>query len=111
MNFMKDFLQDFCEANQYDIREYSGRNFARDCVGIVIPRRSQSLFGFYTAKAISEIGDDTDSKDRENFFELLEDFLKGAETDEMGRDDIILYNRHWKYAEWFPEEVLEDSEN
>jgi hypothetical protein len=102
-NFFKDILEPFCEAaDDYELREYSGRNYANNCVGVMIPSRGLIQF-------VMKLTKETMEADNVDFVEELEDFLRNIEQDSMGRHDIILYNSGWKWAEYNPE-WLEDIE-
>lgn len=99
-------LKEICEENEYEIREYSGRNFARDLMGIVIPNGMRS-FGMFvheltlkvSANALELQVEEKDSEANE-MYELLDDFIKSLEFDSMGRDDQILYNRNFKWEDY-----------
>lgn len=92
-------LSGFCESREYKLREYSGRNRASNCIGIVVPNGSFNLIQFVygLTKEISEIDSDIE---RENAFEYLEEFFSDLETDSFGRDSQILYNRNFLWLEF-----------
>ena len=99
-------LKEICEENEYEIREYSGRSFAKDLMGIVIPNGMRS-FGMFvheltlkvSTNALELQGEDKDSEARE-MYELLENFIQTLEFDSMGRDEQVLYSREFKWADY-----------
>lgn len=93
-------LTDFCESREYKLRDYSGRNHANNCIGIVVPNGSFNLIQFVygLTKNISEIDIDIE---RENAFEYLNEFISDLETDSLGRDSQILYNRNFLWSELY----------
>lgn len=98
-NIFTDLLIPFCEAREYEYREYSGRNFAKDCFAFVIPNGSQELISFvtYLMKECCEIDSEDD---REMVLEEIEDFFRTIETDSMGRDSQVIYSRNLKWSEY-----------
>lgn len=107
-NFFKNILKPFCKVNEYEIREYSGRYHANDCIGIVIP--NGETFSFIGGLVECTYNEGLDSETDEPIaFEILSDFISGFETDSMGRDEMIIYNRHYNFAEHFQNDSEEDS--
>ena len=104
-NIFTDLLIPFCEAREYEYREYSGRNFANDCFAIVIPTGNRELISFvtYLTKECCEIDSEDDRNDA---LELIEEFFSSIETDSMGRDSQVIYSRNLKWSEY--EESLEE---
>lgn len=84
MDYVKDLIKEFCEAEGYEFRDnYSGRfMYGQRCVGIVTDEQPipliVSLFGFLAEE--SEL-------DCYN----IERMLKGAKTDDMGLSTIIYF--------------------
>lgn len=111
-NIFTDLLIPFCEAREYEYREYSGRNFAKDCFAFVIPNGSRELisFVFELTKECMEIDSEDD---RNDMLEELQDFFKSIETDSMGRDSQVIYSRNLKwsdYKELCPDKIDYDEE-
>lgn len=98
-NIFTDLLIPFCEAREYEYREYSGRDFAKDCFGFVIPNGNRELisFVFGLTKECMEIDSEDD---REMALELIEEFFSSIETDSMGRDSQVIYSRTLKWSEY-----------
>ena len=98
-NIFTELLIPFCEAREYEYREYSGRNFAKDCFGFVIPNGSYQLcsFVFELTKECMEIDSEDD---RELVLEEIEDFFRTIETDSMGRDSQVIYSKSLKWSEY-----------
>lgn len=99
-------LKDYCEENEYEIRNYSGRGFANNLVGIVIPNGMRS-FGMFVheltlivcERALELQGEEKEHESQE-LYELLDDFIKSLEFDSMGRDDQVLYSRNFKWEDY-----------
>ena len=111
-------LKEYCEENDFEIREYSGRNYAKDLMAIVIPNGMRSFGMFvheFTLKLIEaerelkETNQDCD-KDSSEAFELWEDFIQTLEFDTLGRDDQVIYSRNFKWID-FQNATEEDQEN
>jgi hypothetical protein len=107
MNFLEDILIPYCQESEYKFFEYSGRNSAKDCIGIEIPSG-------YVFKMISElIGTingfaDLEQDDYDNLFGELEDYINDIELDSFGRDSQVVYNRNWKWVD--VEDILRKDE-
>ncbi len=111
-----EILKTYCSDNDIEIRNYSGRNFAKDCIGIIIPNGDRSLVNFVSEVWQSVCSENLDPEtDLKIAIEFYSDFFSGIETDSMGRDYQIVYNREYKYAEYFSEiedeEISEDFED
>ena len=99
-------LKDYCEENEYEIREYSGRYGANGLVGIVIPNGMRS-FGMFVheltlivcERALELQGEEKESESQE-LYELLEYFIETLEFDSMGRDDQVIYSRNFKWSDY-----------
>lgn len=107
-DFFKNILIPFCKENEYRIRNYSGRYHANDCIGIVIPNRETFSFIGSLVEYTNNEGLDPET-DGPVAFEILSDFISGFETDSMGRDEMIIYNRRYNFAEHFETASEEDS--
>lgn len=105
-NIFTDLLIPFCESREYEYREYSGRNFAKDCFAFVIPNGNRELisFVFELTKECTEI----DSEDEKGYMEEIEDFFRTIETDSMGRDSQVIYSRSLKWSEYAESSDLGD---
>lgn len=106
-NIFTDLFIPFCEAREYEYREYSGRYFAKDCFAFVIPSGDRELisFVFELTKECMEI----DSEDDRNYaLEQIEDFFRSIETDSMGRDSQVIYSRELKWSEYAESSDLGD---
>lgn len=111
-NIFTDLLIPFCEAREYEYREYSGRNFAKDCFAFVIPNGDRELVSFVFELATECMEIDSED-DRELVKEELNDFFRSIETDSMGRDSQVIYSRNLKWSEYrelCPEEIDYDEE-
>jgi hypothetical protein len=104
-NIFTDLLIPFCEAREYEYREYSGRNFAKDCFAFVIPNGNRELISFVFELATECMEIDSED-DRELVLEEIEDFFRTIETDSMGRDSQVIYSRNLKWSEY--EQSLEE---
>ena len=98
MNFLADILIPYCQESEYKLFEYTGRNFAKDCIGIEIPSG-------YVFKMISELisqvngFSDLEQDDYDILFGELADFVNDVETDSFGKDSHVVYNRNWKWVD------------
>lgn len=109
-------LKDYCEDEGFEIQNYSGRSFAKDLVGIVIPNGMRS-FGMFVygltliicERALELQGEEKESESLE-LYELLEDFIETLEFDSMGRDDQVIYSRNFKWID-FQNATEKDSED
>lgn len=109
-----EILTQYCSENDIELRNYSGRNYAKDCLGILLPNGMRSVCGFIhgltlkiSTEAIDLQGNDKDSES-DLLYEYLEEFVNGLEFDSMGRDEQVIYNRDFKYAEF--EDLLTDGD-
>ena len=111
-------LNDYCEDEGFEIQEYSGRSFAKDLVGIVIPNGMRS-FGMFvhgltlivSTRALELQGESEDKESEANeLYELLEDFIETLEFDSMGRDEQVIYSRNFKWID-FEKATETDSED
>lgn len=106
-------LKDYCEDERFEICDYSGRGFANNLVGVVIPNGMRS-FGMFVheltlivcERALELQGEEKESESQE-LYELLDDFIKTLEFDSMGRDDQVIYSRNFKWAD-FQKAIGED---
>lgn len=109
-------LKDYCEDEGFEIQHYSGRSFANDLMGIVIPNGMRS-FGMFvhgltlivSTRALELQGEEKDSESQE-LYELLEEFIETLEFDSMGRDDQVIYSRNFKWID-FQNAIEKDSED
>jgi len=108
----ENILKPFCEANDYELRKYSGRNFAKDCLAIVIPNSTRYLIKFVSEVWEQIYSENLDSEtDLPITVEWFSDFFSNIETDSMGRDDQVIYNREYKWSEFQKEDCSDDEEN
>lgn len=107
-------LMQYCRENDIELRNYSGRNYAKDCLGIILPNGNRAAISFIhdlTKKIVCEAMEkqqEDETFDVGLVFELLDEFVNGLEFDSMGRDDQVIYNREFKYAEF--ENLLNDGD-
>lgn len=105
-DFFRTVLIPFCREHEYEIQKYNGRYGANDCVGVVIPNRETFTFIGNLIEYTYNEGLDPET-DEPIAFEILSDFVSGFETDSMGLDEMIIYNRHYNFEESFPENEKE----
>ena len=110
-NFFENILKVYCSQNGYQLREYSGRYNAKDCIGIVIPNGSRQLVKFVSElwEFLYNEGLDEET-DMPIAIDWISEFFSNIETDSMGRDDQILYNRNFNWSEYNSEDEETDSE-
>jgi len=105
----ENILKPFCEANDYELREYSGRNFANDCLAIVIPNGTSYLIEFVSKVWENIYSENLDPEtDLPIAVEWFSDFFSNIETDSMGRDDQVIYNREYKWTEYNTNDCSDD---
>lgn len=85
-----------CEKLEYELMKYDGRNFAKNVLSVVIPKHLSHFFVFELTKDVMEYED-------VEMINELSAFVKNLEIDSYGRDEIVLYNRSYKYEMFFPE--------
>ena len=110
-------LKKYCEENDFEIREYSGRNYAKDLMAIVIPNGMRSFGMFVHEFSLKLIEAERELKEQKEdlhqiseAFELWEDFIQTLEFDSLGRDDQVIYSRNFKWID-FQNATEEDQEN
>lgn len=110
-------LKDYCEDEGFEIQNYSGRSFAKDLMGIVIPNGMRS-FGMFvheltlivSTRALELQGEEEKESESLELYELLDDFIKTLEFDSMGRDEQVIYSRNFKWID-FQNATEKDSED
>ena len=108
-------LKEYCEENEFEIREYSGRYGANGLMGIVIPNGMRSFGIFiheFTLKLV-EAEKELEGREKEiadvELFETWDYFVNSLEFDSMGRDDQVIYSREFNWVE-FQKAVEEESD-
>lgn len=94
----QDFYSVFvevCENLEYELMKYNGRNFTKDILAVVIPKHLSHFFVFELTKNVMEFED-------VEMINVLAEFVKNLEMDSYGLDEIVLYNRYYKYEMFFP---------
>lgn len=99
-------LKDYCEDEGFQISEYSGRNFARDLMAIVLPNglRTIAIFVQEFTLRLVEAEKELEGSEKEianvELFERWDDFIKTLESDSMGRDEQVIYSRNFKWIDF-----------
>lgn len=84
-----------CEKLEYELGNYDTRNSTKDVLGVVISKHLSHFFVFELTKDVMEYED-------VEMINELSAFVKNLEFDSWGRDEIVLYNRSYKYEMFFP---------
>lgn len=98
LGFCSDFYSVFvevCKNLEYELMKYDGRNFAKNVLAVVIPKHLSHFFVFELTKDVMEYED-------VEMINALSEFVKNLEIDSYGHDEIVLYNRSYKYEMFFP---------
>lgn len=105
------FFQDLVESAGHETRSYSGRAmYGKSCLGVVIPNGS---LGQFIADIFEQMQYNLDAYDDDGVRERCEGAataFRSMRTDDMGRDDMIVYFTDVAYEEDDDEEEEEEDD-